>query len=78
MSFWNPWGEARRLRRLLELTQSAAADTRCRQYIIIKKLRADVLRMGRELTHALDAAEQLKANTHRRDPKTGRILPRGQ
>jgi hypothetical protein len=77
MSFWNPWGEARRLRRLLE-TQSVEADMQGRQYAIIQDLRAEVWRLRDELTHALDAAEKLKGTTHRRDPKTGRILPRGQ
>lgn len=74
MSFWNPWREVRELRAEMEAAY-ARADT------IIEGLKSE----NRDLSVKLKSAEmqrdifrQQMKSMHRRDPKTGRILPRGQ
>lgn len=78
---WNPWADNRYLRALIDEWRACAT---ARQDIICG---LDIAR--RRLTDRIEALEQtnaglrleiyqLRAQTHRRDPKTGRILPKGK
>ena len=79
--FWNPWSEVRALRAELERAEAAILRERLEADRIIETLKAD----NRELSIKFRAADmqagiyamQMKS-MHRRDPKTGRILPRGK
>lgn len=77
MSFFNPWGEARALREEMR----AMRYTLDEMNRIVATLKAD----NRELSMKFRAAEMQAGiyamqmqNMHRRDPKTGRLLPRGK
>ena len=81
MSFWNPWSELRELKSRLASEEAAYAEEETAQQKELAALRES----NRELSIKFRAADmqagiyamQMKS-MHRRDPKTGRILPRGK
>lgn len=81
MSILNPWGELRELKARLAAEEAAYAAEETEQQKELAKLRADNKTLESELGgykilyHSLN--EKMKT-MHRRDPKTGRILPRGK
>lgn len=79
--FWNPWSEVRALRAELEKAEAMILRLGAERDRIIATLKTD----NRDLSVKLKSAEmqrdiyksQMK-QMHRRDPKTGRLLPKGQ
>ena len=81
MSILNPWGELRELKARLASEEAAYAEEETAQQKELAKLRADNKTLESELGgyKILYASLNEKMKTmHRRDPKTGRILPRGK
>ena len=83
MSWWNPWGEARKLRASLVKTQQRLSEVTLEQLTLsgrVDQLKArndllsascnDLIREKNDLRNKLQGA-------HIRDPKTGRIQKRG-
>lgn len=81
MSILNPWRELRELKARLSSEEAAYVAEETEQQKLIADLKYDNKKLSDELEDYqilyADLREMVK-HMHRRDPKTGRILPKGK
>lgn len=81
MSILNPWRELRELKARLSSEEAAYVAEETEQQKLIAHLKYDNKKLSDELEDYqilyADLREMVK-HMHRRDPKTGRILPKGK
>ena len=81
MSILNPWRELRELKARLASEETAYYAEENLQQMELEGLRAEVQSLSDELQGYEILYRELRETMktmHRRDPKTGRILPRGK
>lgn len=81
MSIWNPWAEARRLREERDRAESRALRVHIDSARVIEGLTREIRDLEvhlRIVTMERDVALTQLKGALRRDPKTGRLLPKGQ
>lgn len=81
MSILNPWRELRELKARLASEEAAYYAEENEQQALIAELKADNKTLSDELQGYQILYRELRETMktmHRRDPKTGRILPRGK
>lgn len=81
MSIFNPWGELRALKQRLAAEEAAYVTEETEQQKLMESMKRTIRDMEVQLRAATmerDMAITRMKSMHARDPKTGRILPKGK
>lgn len=81
MSIFNPWGELRALKQRLASEEASYLNEETEQQKLMESMKRTIRDMEvrlRTTAFERDSALTRMKSMHRRDPKTGRILPKGK